>query len=277
MSSINVQDGVDAPPVRPSPIFLAIVAAFAVLTYLLASGNVTSRALVFGFVVVGWVFSLTLHEFAHAFVAYLGGDRSVAAKGYLTLDPTKYTDLNLSLIMPVVFVMIGGIGLPGGAVWINHGAIKSPLARTMMSLAGPFANVLFAAVCLVPIGLGWVTIEENWSLTLALGFLGVLQIGAVILNMIPIPGFDGYGAIDPHLSPSMRKMLAPLRQYGFYLVFGALFFVPAANSFFWELIGTIGDLLGGDGQLGPGDGGQFDSRGLQSTGHREFRFWEREG
>lgn len=272
MSSINVQDTVAAPPVRPSPIFLAIVAAMAVLTYLLATGGDTSRVLVFGFVVVGWVLSLTLHEFAHAFVAYLGGDRSVAAKGYLTLDPTKYTDLSLSLIMPVVFVLIGGIGLPGGAVWINQGAIKSPMARTMLSLAGPFANILCGALCLVPIGLGWVTIEDHRSFTLALGFLGTLQIGAVILNMIPIPGFDGYGAIDPHLSPSARNMLAPLRQYGFYIVFGALFFLPAAGEFFWDIVASIGNFLGGDAEVGPGGDPNFGSA-LRGAGYREFRFW----
>ena len=164
------------PPVRPSPIFLAILAATAATTFVLATNNETSRVVVFLFVVLGWILSLTLHEFAHAAMAYIGGDRSVREKGYLTLDPTKYTDLSLSLIMPVVFVLIGGIGLPGGAVWINQSAIRNPVHRTLVSLAGPFANIVCGALCLVPIGLGIVTLADNWSLTLALGFLGVLQI-----------------------------------------------------------------------------------------------------
>ena len=40
---------------------------------------------------VGWVFSVCVHEFAHAVVAYRGGDRTVADKGYLTMNPLKYT------------------------------------------------------------------------------------------------------------------------------------------------------------------------------------------
>ncbi|HVH66161.1 MAG TPA: Clp protease N-terminal domain-containing protein, partial [Candidatus Acidoferrum sp.] len=75
------------------------------------------------FVVGGWVTSLCIHEFGHAFIAYLGGDRSVAAAGYLSLNPLKYTHPVLSIALPVVFLLIGGIGLPGGAVYLNEPAI----------------------------------------------------------------------------------------------------------------------------------------------------------
>lgn len=270
--TVRVPSTSAVPPVRPSVIFLGIFAVFAALTYWLATHNELGGAWVFGFVVVGWIVSLTLHEFAHAFVAYVGGDRSVADKGYLTLDPTKYTDLNLSLIMPVVFVLIGGIGLPGGAVWINQGAIKNPIMRTLVSLAGPASNILFGAACLIPIGIGLVTLDGNWSLTLALGFLGTLQIGAVILNMIPIPGFDGYGAIDPHLSPSARQAIAPLRQYGFMIVFAGLFFFAPAGQAFWDLVAAISNFLGGDAELGPG-GDELFGAGLRGEGYRAFQFW----
>ena len=76
-------------------------------------------------VLAGWAVSLCLHEFGHACVAYRGGDRSVRGKGYLTLDIRRYTDVGLSFVLPVVFLLLGGIPLPGGAVWINHGAIRS--------------------------------------------------------------------------------------------------------------------------------------------------------
>ena len=60
--------------------------------------------------------SLCLHEFGHALVAYRGGDRSVRGKGYLTLDIRRYTDVGLSFVLPVLFLLLGGIPLPGGAV-----------------------------------------------------------------------------------------------------------------------------------------------------------------
>ena len=65
-------------------------------------------------VLAGWAVSLCLHEFGHAYTAYRGGDRSVRAKGYLTLDIRRYADLGLSLVLPVFFLLLGGIPLPGG-------------------------------------------------------------------------------------------------------------------------------------------------------------------
>ena len=88
-------------------------------------------------VLAGWAVSLCLHEFGHAYTAYRGGDRSVRAKGYLTLDIRRYADLGLSLVLPVFFLLLGGIPLPGGAVWIDHGAIRSRAVRSLVSLAGP--------------------------------------------------------------------------------------------------------------------------------------------
>ena len=63
--------------------------------------------------------SLCLHEFGHAIVAYHCGDRTVRDKGYLTLDPLRYTDLQYSILFPLLIMALGGIGLPGGAVYIN--------------------------------------------------------------------------------------------------------------------------------------------------------------
>ena len=72
--------------------------------------------------------SLCLHEYAHALVAYRAGDRGVADRGYLTLNPLKYTHPLLSIVLPVVVVMLGGIGLPGGAVWVDHAHIAQQAA-----------------------------------------------------------------------------------------------------------------------------------------------------
>ena len=50
-------------------------------------------------VLVGWIFSLTLHEFSHALVAYYGGDYTVREKGYLT-NPLKYIHPVTSILLP---------------------------------------------------------------------------------------------------------------------------------------------------------------------------------
>src|SRR5512141_2416484 len=96
---------------------------------------------VFLLVTVAWVFSVCLHEFGHALTAYYGGDYTVKEKGYLTLNPVHYTHPVYSLVMPLVFMLLGGIGLPGGAVYINEHLLRSRGWRAAVSLAGPAMNV----------------------------------------------------------------------------------------------------------------------------------------
>src|SRR6185295_988135 len=105
-----------------------------------------SRAFMFFFVIGGWIISVSLHEFGHALVAYWGGDKSVIYQGYLTLNPLKYTHPFLSIFMPVLFLIMGGIGLPGGAVYIDVRALRNEIMRSLTSAAGPLASILCAAL-----------------------------------------------------------------------------------------------------------------------------------
>jgi len=117
--------------------FLALVAASLSLAAITVKLPEFGRFAVFPFVAAGWLISLCLHEFGHAIVAYRSGDLSVRDKGYLTLDPLRYTNLQFSILWPLVFLAIGGIGLPGGAVYVNMGVLRSPGHRTLVSAAGP--------------------------------------------------------------------------------------------------------------------------------------------
>jgi len=126
--------------VRPSPIFLAIVSLTVVGGVLawLAADNVRPLAYagVFIFVIAGFLVSLCLHEFAHAYTAWRFGDHDVAARGYLTLNPLKYSHPLLSLGLPALFIALGGIGLPGGAVYLRT-SWMTKRQKTLVNLAGP--------------------------------------------------------------------------------------------------------------------------------------------
>ena len=111
-------------PVRPHPIFLGLCAAFAACGVLAAKEVGNPRVWVFGFVALGWVISLCLHEFAHAAVAWKGGDRSVEGRGYLTLNPARYMNSQMSIVLPILIVLIGGIALPGGAVIVDRRFVR---------------------------------------------------------------------------------------------------------------------------------------------------------
>ena len=235
--------------VRPSPVFLALVALTAVggvLAWTAAqSTNLAGRIGVFIFVIGGWLVSLCLHEFGHAYTAWRFGDSDVEARGYLTLNPLKYSHPLLSLGLPLLFIALGGIGLPGGAVYLRTG-FMTPRQRTIVNLAGPFANLVLAVVLLSATRLFFD--PDHAVFWAGVAFLGFLQITALVLNLLPIPGLDGYAALEPHLSPATQRALEPVRQFGFMILLLVLI-VPPLNRVFFSGVSWLFDLSGIDDRL----------------------------
>lgn len=251
--------GVPREAFRPSAIFLALVALFVTSGVMAWNefGNV--RLDVFLFVVSGWLVSLCLHEYAHAVVAFRAGDRAVAHRGYLTLNPLKYSHPLLSIVFPVVIVLLGGIGLPGGAVWVDRHQIPGRLRHSLVSLAGPVTNVLFALVLVVPfaIGVDVLTHTEFWA---GLALLAFLQVTASVLNLLPVPGLDGGNVLSPWLSAQWQRGYNLMAPYGFLLLF-ALLWNPTIGGWFFDAVFAVGDLIGLPGPL-------------YVEGLRLIRFWQ---
>ncbi|MBT2449889.1 site-2 protease family protein [Streptomyces sp. ISL-43] len=226
-----------------SPVFIGIFAVMAVTGWAVWTGYSTSTGLaVFLFVTAAWIVSLCLHEYAHARTALHSGDLSVGAKGYLTLNPMAYSHAVLSFVLPVLFIIIGGIGLPGGAVYIERGRIQGRWKHSLISAAGPLTNVAFAVVCTAPF---WLHALEGvpGPFRLALAFLALLQVTAAILNFLPVPGLDGYGVIEPWLSYGIRRQVEPLAPFGLIAVF-ALLWIPEVNRFFFDAVYGLLDSVG---------------------------------
>jgi Zn-dependent protease len=198
------------------------------------------------FVVAGWITSLCIHEFGHAVVAYLGGDRSVKAAGYLNLNPLRYTHLLMSIIFPVVFLLLGGIGLPGGAVYIDHAAIRSRTWDSLVSLAGPIATllcaVLFSVPFLIPGHDGWIT-STNVGFWAALAFLCFMEGVSLLLNLLPIPGLDGFGILRPWLPYSVQALSVRYSQFAIIGLFIVLWNVAPAREAFYGAALTITNVL----------------------------------
>ena len=230
--------------VRPSPIFLAIVGltVFGALLAYWDGADVKPLAYVavFIFVIAGWVVSLCLHEFGHAFTAWRFGDRDIAVRGYLDLDPRRYSHPVLSLALPILITAIGGIGLPGAAVYVRT-SFMTAKQRTLVSLAGPAANLLLAVLLL---GLTRAYADPmHLVLWAGVAFLGFLQITAVLLNLLPIPGLDGYSALEPHLSPETQRALEPAKQFG-WLILLVVLFTPQLNRWFFGMVFWFYELSG---------------------------------
>jgi Zn-dependent protease len=256
--------------VRPSPIFLIILAvavAGGVLVTLNSQSAVDGGTLML--VLAGWGTSLSLHEFSHAIVAYRGGDYAVRNKGYLTLDIRRYTDPVFSIVVPLIFLAIGGIPLPGGAVWIDHRALRSRKVESLVSLAGPLSNLVLGIALIwtvratipVPPDLIFGPISFGKDLLAAgLMYLAMLQILAFFINILPIPGLDGWGAIEPWLSAEARRFGATVRPWAPLVLFALLIGVASVNHVVFDFIFWLFDKLGGN---------QF----LAGVGQGNFLFW----
>jgi Zn-dependent protease len=196
---------------------------------------------VFLIVLVGWIFSLCLHEFSHALVAYHGGDTSVRDKGYLTFNPLKYTHPVYSILMPLIFLALGGIGLPGGAVYIETWRIRDRKWLSAVSLAGPSANLLVAFI--LGILLSFTPLGQT-SIAPALSFLAYLQVTAVVFNLIPLPPLDGFGILAPYLNPELRETIARLGGSAILIIFVLMWQVPLIGDIFGTITLFITSILG---------------------------------
>lgn len=197
------------------------------------------------FVCFGWIVSVCLHEFGHAVVAYWGGDTSVKDKGYLTLNPLKYTNLNLSLMLPLLFLLMGGIALPGAAVYINRGKLRNRWWQSAVSAGGPIASAIITLLLAIPFQLSLALRDTQYGwLSPALACLIFLQIYVTIINSLPIPSLDGYGVIEPWLPRKLQIQFAKYSESGFIFLFMLLWFVKPINLFFSSSSTIIAQNLG---------------------------------
>jgi Zn-dependent protease len=217
---------------------------------------------VFIVVTVLWVFSVCLHEFGHAAAAYCGGDHTVKDKGYLTLNPFRYAHPVYSLLIPVAMMMLGGIGLPGGAVYIERHLLRSRGWETWVSLAGVAMNLVMVLIISLVFKSGLLQNDPTSLASVSLGLLLLLEVSAILLNLIPIPPLDGFQAIAPWLPMNVRESMFAMSNMGPWILFLALSYVEPINSAFWNTVFFITRFLGVDPYLS------------YVVGMHEFRFWE---
>jgi Zn-dependent protease len=259
--------------VRPSPLFLTVLAVTAVggaIAYL--ADDWSSRWGDFGvflFALGAWVTSVCFHEFAHAYAAYRAGDRSVEARGYLTLNPFKYTHPFLSIILPLIAIIGGGFALPGGAVYLHPHTFRTKAQRSLAAAAGPLTNVVLAVALILlakhmapPIPPFAQTGAPTFHLRFWSGvaFIGLLQLTAAVLNLLPIPGLDGYGIIEPYLDPQTQQVMAKVKPWGLLGVIVLLFYARPVKDAFFTVVNAIYRGIGGDDRLA-------------SFGYQFFRWW----
>jgi Zn-dependent protease len=209
------------------------------------------RSPLFWAVFIGWVLSVVLHEFAHGLVAYLGGDYTIRERGGLTLNPLQYVDPVMSIILPMVFLAMGGIPLPGGATYIRTDLLRSRGWASAVAGAGPLMNLLLfvgLALSLNP-RMGWVlpmTPVIDWTPAQKfVGALAFLELLSVVLNLVPVPPLDGFQIFAPYLSRDAReKLTRGPAAFGLFFLYFLLLQSAGFIEFAYGLMRPVAEWVG---------------------------------
>ena len=167
------------------------------------------------------VLSLSIHEYAHAWVAYKLGDISQKIRGRLTLNPLAHID-------PIGFIAIVLVGVGWGKpVTVDDRNFKDSRKGMMLtSLAGPASNLLLAILVTIILKLLMVfgvmnsIINSNTGNIILNMLLYVIQFNIVfgIFNLIPLPPLDGSKVLAYFLPQRARGFMYTLERYSFFII-----------------------------------------------------------
>jgi Zn-dependent protease len=175
------------------------------------------------YVAVTLMIAFTLHEFAHAYVAYKFGDPTAKNQGRLTLNPIHHLDP-----LGTILIFIAGFGW-ARPVPVNRFYFKNPrLAGILVSAAGPLSNLLLGTVgfivwySLAGAGLSAsmpVFVQEFLDIFIQLNFV------LFVFNLLPLPPLDGYRILEDLAPADFRVKMTQFETYG-SLIFLILVITP---------------------------------------------------
>ncbi len=173
--------------------------------------------------------ALTVHEFAHGYVAYLCGDKTAKAFGRLTLNPMKHLDP----IGAICMLLVGfGWAKPVPVNMRNFGKPKRDMV--LVSLAGPAANFVLAFISAGIAQLIMAFMRDGFyiwdnKLHLALYFvcqlfyiMTVMNIGLGTFNLIPLPPLDGSKILAGLLPNHLAARYLQIERYSHYIILGVM-------------------------------------------------------
>ena len=173
------------------------------------------------------IVSMVLHELAHGVVAYLLGDDTAKSEGRLSLNPLKHLDPVMSVIVPFLLYISGGVVFGGAKpVPINTRNLKGGAwGMALVGIAGPATNFILALLgFLIGIWTGNL-VAENGVVYLANGvvrqiFAEVVMVNLVfmIFNLIPIPPLDGSRVLYAIMPDGVRDFMERIEPIGIVIV-----------------------------------------------------------
>jgi len=171
------------------------------------------------------VFSLTVHEMAHAWTADRLGDPTARLLGRVSLNPLIHADLIGTVVFPLM-ALVSGVPLIG---WAKPVPVNIRLLRhqrrdyVLVAAAGPASNLVLAFAAATVMSLGARDAVDGPSLPIVLASLlaGAVQINLLlaVFNMIPIPPLDGGNVLSGLLPRDLAAGFDRIRPYGFLILY----------------------------------------------------------
>lgn len=191
-------------------------------------------------VLVVILFSMTLHEAMHGFVAYWLGDDTARLEGRLTLNPIKHIDPFLTILLPLMLAVIGA-PVFGGAkpVPFNPARLRyDEWGAALVAIAGPLTNFLIAFLFFASFALSGLAAGSFAGEFLMVGVW--VNLGFFVFNMLPIPPLDGSRVMYALAPDFVRRGMEAIEQFGLIFIFAIVLLASSALGLFMQAaVGAI--------------------------------------
>jgi len=176
------------------------------------------------------LFSLTIHEAAHAWTADRLGDPTARLLGRISLNPAVHIDPVGTILFPLI-ALFTGVPVLGWAkpVPVNITRLRGHWKRKYMLIAaaGPASNIVLAIIAAIILRIVPVTSSLEAAALSPLAFLlqrtVTLNVVLAVFNMIPVPPLDGGNVLAGVLSGPVADLYDRLRPYGFVILYALMF------------------------------------------------------
>ena len=181
------------------------------------------------------IVALTLHEFAHAYVADLQGDRLPRAMGRVSLNPARHLDP-----FGTILIFLVGFGWGKPVEFRPQAFASKRFGSALVALAGPLMNLLLAILAAVVFRPVFNTSGCGTLATFLLTFTGINVLLAVF-NLVPLPPLDGSRLLTVFLPPDKQHIIYFLDRYGLLILivlvlFGGFTLLRPVLEFVFSLI-----------------------------------------
>ena len=192
-----------------------------------------------------FIFSMTCHEVAHAYVAYKFGDETAKREGRITLNPLKHLDLT-GIILPILLLLSGSGFIVGWAkpVPVNFSRLKPERPGLFcVAIAGITVNFIFASIALVIIRLFGRNFDINGIIMTTLLSIYIINLALGLFNLIPVTPLDGGRIIYSIAGKKVRDFYNQVEKYGILIILFLVYigfvseYLSAVLSFFLSLTG----------------------------------------